>query len=124
MKKSIFIIAITLFSLNVFSQELNFKVKINSNNLIGYWKPNEQATQLFFWKDTKGNLQMQEICQTSGDELDLITLKVEKDKVFAVTTFAPKNYTVESTYYFLDNNTLVCVVEGEEGGILIYKRVK
>jgi hypothetical protein len=119
MKKAIFIIAITLFSLTITAQN-----KISIDSLIGYWKPNEQATQLFFWKDIDGNLQMQEICQTSGDELDLITLRVEKDKIFVVTTFAPKNYTVESTYYFLDNNTLACVIEGEESGILIYKRVK
>jgi hypothetical protein len=124
MKKVFFVIAITLFSLNVFSQGLNFRPKINTNDLIGYWKPTEESTQLFFWKDTIGNLQMQEISQTSGDELDLITLRVEKDKVFTVTTFAPKNYTVESTYYFLDDNTLACVVKGEESAVLIYKRVK
>ena len=119
MKKAIFIIAITLFSLTITAQS-----KISIDSLIGYWKPTEESTQLFFWKDIQGNLQMQEICQTSGDELDLITLRVEKDKIFTVTTFAPKNYTVESTYYFLDNNTLTCIIEGEEGGVLIYKRVK
>lgn len=118
MKKVFLIIAILMFSLNVQAQ------KINTDNLIGYWKPTQQSTQLFFWKDTKGVLQMQEISETSGDPLDLITLREENDKLFVVTNFAPEDYTVESTYSFLDENTIVCIVKGEENSTLIYKRIK
>ena len=66
MKKVFLIIAIALFSLNTFAQQ-----KINVDDLIGYWKPNEESSQLFFWKDTKGELQVQEICGSSGEPIDL-----------------------------------------------------
>lgn len=119
MKKVFLIIVIALSSFNVFGQQ-----EINTNDLIGYWKPTEESTQLFFWKDAKDNLQMQEISETSGEALCLITLRIEKSKVFTATTFAPLNYTVESIYSFLDSNTLVCLVKGEQDATLIYKRVK
>ena len=35
--------------------------KINTDDLIGYWKPDSASTQLFFWKDVNGELQVQEI---------------------------------------------------------------
>lgn len=126
MKKVLFIVAVTLVSSTLFAQELDSLgiKKININNLVGYWKPNEQATQLFFWKDDKDNLQMQEISETSGDALDLISLKIKNNKVIVVTTFAPNNYTVESIYSFLDEKTLVCIMQGETNSALIYKKVK
>jgi hypothetical protein len=125
--KKVFLIAVfALISSTVFAQGLNFstKQKININDLIGYWKPSEQATQLFFWKDLQNNLQMQEISQVSGQELDLITLRFEENKLIVVTTFAPLNYTIESEYYFLDKFTLACIVKGDNGGAMIYKKVK
>jgi hypothetical protein len=58
MKKVFFITLAALFSLNLFSQGLNFKQKINTDDLIGYWRPNEESSQLFFWKDINGKLQV------------------------------------------------------------------
>ena len=41
--------------------------KINTDDLIGYWQPDEESTQLFFWKDCDGKLQIQEICGSTGE---------------------------------------------------------
>jgi hypothetical protein len=119
MKKVFLIIAITLFSLNVFSQE-----KINTNDLIGYWQPDQESAELFFWKDVNGNLQTQEISSSSGLPIDLITLKINNNSVFIRTIFIPNNWVTENTYTFIDKNTLKCIVTGNGNGTIIYKKVK
>jgi hypothetical protein len=98
--------------------------KINTDDLIGYWEPNKESTQLFFWKDTKGALKMQEISEISGKPLDVISLRVNTDSVFARTIFIPNNWITESTYIFIDKNTLECVVTGDGEDIIVYTKKK
>jgi hypothetical protein len=119
MKKVFFIIGILLISLNVFAQS-----KINTSDLIGYWQPSEESTQLFFWKDTKGVLQVQDISGTSGDPLDVMSFEIYKDSVFVKTIFVKNNWIVESTITLLDKTTLKRVVSGKIPGIIIYKKIK
>ena len=124
MKKVFLIIAIALFSLTFFSQGLIIKEKINVSNLIGYWRPDQESTQLFFWKDINGKLQVQEISGTSGEPLDILNLKVNENSVYIKTIFKPTEWTTESTYTFIDNQTLECVVTGEFATSIIYTKVK
>ena len=124
MKKVFLIIVVALFSLNAFSQGLVLKKKINTNDLIGYWKSEEESTQLFFWKDSLGELQVQEISATSGQPLDLVTLRVDEKSIFIKTTFVPNDWTTENTFTFVDKKTLKCIVKGEISTILIYTKVK
>jgi len=119
MKKVFFIIGILLVSLNVFAQS-----KLNENDLIGYWQPIEESTQLFFWKDTKGVLQVQDISGTSGDPLDVMSFEIYKDSVFIKTIFVETDWIVESTVTLLDKKTLKRVVSGKIPGIIIYKKIK
>ena len=119
MKKVFLIIAITLFSLSTFSQE-----KINTNYLIGYWEPDQESAQLFFWKDADGKLQVQEISGTSGEPIDIITLKIENNSVFIKTIFIPNKWIVSSVYTFIDKQTLKCEVTGDAEATIIYKKKK
>lgn len=124
MKKVFLIIAITLFSLNLFSQGLILEKKINTNNLIGYWEPDQESAQLFFWKDADGRLQVQEISGTSGEPIDIITLKIEGNSVFIKTIFIPNKWIVSSVYTFIDKQTLKCEVTGDAEATIIYKKKK
>lgn len=124
MKKVFLIIAITLFSLNTFSQGLILENKINTNNLIGYWEPDQESAQLFFWKDADGRLQVQEISGTSGEPIDIITLKIEGNSVFIKTIFIPNKWIVSSVYTFIDKQTLKCEVTGDAETTIIYKKKK
>jgi hypothetical protein len=109
-----------LFStFSVFAQN-----KINTNDLIGYWRPTEESTQLFFWKNSEDCLQSQEISGTSGEPLDLLKMTTEDNKVVIVTRFEPTNYVVKSEYILLDKDTLICKIVGGNGDIIIYKKVK
>lgn len=119
MKKVFLIIAITLFSSNVFAQQ-----KINIEDLIGYWKPDEELSELFFWKNAKNQLQVQEISSTSGRPIDLIVLEINDNSVFIKTIFVPNNWITENIYTFVDNNTLKRVITGDGQGTAIYRRVK
>ena len=83
--------------------------QINTNDLIGYWEPNEESSQLFFWKDVDGRLQVQEISGTSGDPLDTISLRVNDNSVFIKAIYLPLNWVTECTYTFIDSKTLKCV---------------
>jgi hypothetical protein len=124
MKKVFLIIAITLFSLSTFSQGLILENKINTNNLIGYWEPDQESAQLFFWKDADGKLQVQEISGTSGEPIDIITLKIENNSVFIKTIFIPNKWIVSSVYTFIDKQTLKCEVTGDAETTIIYKKKK
>jgi hypothetical protein len=124
MKKVFLIIVVALFSLNAFSQGLVLKEKINTNDLIGYWKSEEESTQLFFWKDSLGILQTQEISATSGEPLDLITLRINEDSIFIKTIFTPNDWITENIFTFVDKITLKCVVDGKIKTTLIYTKVK
>jgi hypothetical protein len=124
MKKVFLIIAIALVSLNVFSQGLVLKKKIDTNKLIGYWEPDQESAQLFFWKDTNGRLQTQEISGTSGEPISLITLRVDNNSVFIKTIFIPNNWIVSSVFTFIDDTTLKCEVTGDAETTIIYKKKK
>jgi hypothetical protein len=124
MKKVFLVIAIALGSLNVFSQESTLKNKININKLIGYWEPDKESAQLFFWKDVDGKLQVQEISGTSGRPIDVITLRVEKNLIFIKTIFIPNNWTVSAVYTFIDDTTLKCEITGDAETTIIYKKKK
>ena len=117
--RSLLVIALLMLAVNVFAQE-----KLNTDNLIGYWKANEESTQLFFWKDVNEELQMQEISTTSGSPLDLLSLQVNLDSIIVKTIFLESNWVTESTYTFIDSNTLECIITGDGTGTVVYKKVK
>jgi hypothetical protein len=117
--KNLFLVLTLVFSSYVFGQ-----TKIKTNDLIGYWKPDIESTQLFFWKDTKGNLQMQEISGTSGQPLDILELRVDKNSVFVKTKFIPNNHITDCTLSLKDENTLICIVSGYEDTAITYKKIK
>lgn len=98
---------------------------INSDNLIGYWRCLDvEATELFFWKDLNGKLQVQEVSSTSGEPLDVITFRMDKDAIFMRTFFEPTNFASECIYTSIDNKTLKCELKGESEGLLVYTKVK
>ncbi len=120
MKKVILVIVCLLgFTSAVFCQNT-----LNKDDLIGYWKDNTNSTHLFFWKDTNGEIQVQEITATSGEPLDLIVLRVNEDNVFIATQFKPKNWIVESVYTFINKITLKCVVTGDAHDTIYYTKIK
>ena len=124
MKKVFLIIVVALFSLTSFSQGLVIKEKINTDDLIGYWQPDQESVQLFFWKDTLGRLQMQEISGTSGSPLELLVFKINENSVYAKTLFESTMWTTENVFTFVNKTTLKCVVTGDGFGTIIYKKIK
>jgi hypothetical protein len=106
-------------STSAFCQE-----KINTDDLIGYWKPNEKSSQVFFWKDINGKLQLQEICGSTGEPIDLISLKIKKDNIIARTIFIPNHWVTETRYTFKDKNTLECQITGDAETTITYIRIK
>jgi len=119
MKKVFFIATSLFFSLSVLSQE-----KLNTDNLIGYWVPDKESTKLFFWKDNNNVLQTQEISETSGKELQLISIKVQDTYILINTIFIENNWTVESKYVFINKNTIKCTVIGNYLDEIIYTKIK
>lgn len=119
MKKVFLIITIALFSLNAFAQKT-----INTDDLIGYWKANEKSTQLFFWKNIKGDLQVQEISEISGDSIDLVNLEINNDCLVIDTIFKPNGWTIKSVFTFVDQNNLKRDITGYSEGTLYYTKIK
>jgi len=119
MKKVFLIIVVTLFSFNAFSQK-----EINTDDLIGYWMPDEESTQLFFWKDVNGTLQTQEISGTNGEPLVLRDFRINKESIMIKTLFVQTNWTTINYFTFEDKDTLKCVTTGSGNGTIYYRRAK
>jgi hypothetical protein len=119
MKKAIFIIAITLLSLSVFSQ-----TKINTNDLIGYWEPDQESSQLFFWKNSNGDLQMQDICGSTGEPLQLIEFKINQNNIFVKEVSIENKWITASSFTIINKTTLQRVVEGDINVIITYTKIK
>lgn len=119
MKKVLFIIVVTLFSLNV-----NAQSKISSNNLVGFWEPDKHSSNMVFWLDAKNHLQMVEFDTIDGVPLRLLSMKVVNNELVVKTICDEKNWEIESTYTFIDNNTLQCTIKGPINGTVIYTKIK
>ena len=119
--KNLFFVFVFVFGIQttVFSQD-----KINIDDLIGYWQPDQVSSQLFFWKDVNGNLQMQEISGTSGDPIDLVSLKINDDSIVANTIYTPNHWETETKYTFKDKNTLESVICGDGEATITLIKVK
>jgi hypothetical protein len=119
--KNSFLLLVFVFSVSIptFCQE-----KINTNDLIGYWKPNEESSQVFFWKDINGKLQLQEICGSTGEPIDIISIRIKDDTVIARTIFIPNHWVTEGSFTFKDKNTLVCKITGDGEGTITYTKIK
>jgi hypothetical protein len=125
MKKLFFITATVLFSLNVFSQGLNLRPKINTNDLIGYWKSNQDSCGLFFWKDYKSNLHMGKTISGDISDLELVKFKINKNNIFSKTISEDNNCLVKSTYKLINANTIQCSsINNNTKVITIYTKTK
>ena len=123
--KKVFLISVAVLALAFVIFNLTNTKKINTNNLIGYWKPNEESSQLFFWKDTNGKIQVQEISGTSGEPIDVINFKIYDNYFLVKTIFKPNNWIANSEYTFVNDTTLSCIVNHPEGTTeLIYTKIK
>ena len=119
--KNLFLVLVCLFgaSTTAYSQE-----KIITDDLIGYWMPDEESTQLFFWKDVNGELQMQEISGTNGEPIDLLVLRINSNSVYAKTTYSKSNWVTENTFTLIDKETLQCDTIGAGTGTIIYRKAR
>jgi hypothetical protein len=119
MKKVFLIIVVALFSLNIFAQS-----KISSNNLVGFWEPDKHSSNMVFWLDAKHNLQMVEFDTMDGVPLRLLSMKIINDELVVKTICDEKNWEIESTYTFINKNTLQCIIKGPINGLVTYTKIK
>lgn len=120
MRKVILVLVFVFgISTNSFCQE-----KINIDDLIGYWKPDEESSQVFFWKDINGKLQLQEICGSTGEPIDIISLRIKDDTIIARSIFIPNHWVTEGRFTFKDKNTLVCQITGDGEATITYTKIK
>jgi len=119
MKKVFFIIVVALFNLNILAQS-----KINANSLVGFWEPDRHSSNMVFWLDAKNNLQMVEFDTIDGVPLRLLSMKIINEELVVKTICDEKNWEVESTYTFINNNTLRCTIKGPINGLITYTKIK
>ena len=122
MKKVFLIIVVVLFSLNISAQE-----DINTDELIGWWMPDQDSSQLFFWKDVKGDLQVQRISNVTGSPLVLRDFRVNLESVFIKSSLPSTDCTTLDYFVFIDRLTLECTstdVATKKTIKIIYSKLK
>jgi len=119
--KNLFLVLVCLLgvSTTVYCQE-----KFITDDLIGYWEPDQHATQLVIWRDVNSNLQMVEFSTVSGELLTLLSMKLINEELVVKSVFEEKNWNIESTFTFIDKNTLKCSIKGPIDGTVTYTKIK
>ena len=115
-------IILVLFALNLtntYGQE-----KFITEDLIGYWEPDKSSTHLVIWMDINKNFQMVEFSTISCELLTLLSMKLINEELVVKTVFEEKNWKTESTFTFVDKNTLQCIVKGPINDTVIYTKIK
>ena len=115
--KKLILGALLLLSMTSFAQ-------LKVNDLIGYWSSEEESTQLFFWKDVNGKMQVQDISAISGTPLDVLLFRIDKNSVYLKTIFLKNDWITERVFTLIDKKTLECKVTGDAEATIIYKKVK
>lgn len=100
------------------------KVKMNSDDLIGYWEPDQHATHMVIWKDVEGYYQVIQFSTNSGIPLEILEFTMYYDAIVLRTLFTSTNWTTKQVFRFVDKNTLQCEITGDGEGIVTYTKVK
>ena len=119
--KNLFLIIVFVLSVQnmIFSQN-----KINKDDLIGYWQPDQTAGQLFFWKDVNGDLQVQIISGTLGEPFETKGFKVKETFIDIIISMSEPKYSTKNHFTLINDTTLKCEVTGDWTGTLIYSKIK
>lgn len=119
--KNLFLFLVCVFGTSTitFGQE-----SINTDELIGYWMPDQTAGQLFFWKDVNGVLQVQEISGTNGEPFVVRDFRINEESIYVKITLPNTNYFAKNYFTLIDNKTHKCEVTGNWTGTLIYSKIK
>ncbi|CAN1556557.1 hypothetical protein MCEGE10_02421 [Flavobacteriaceae bacterium] len=119
--KNLFLVLVCVLgkSTTFFCQE-----KFITEDLIGYWEPDKSSTHLVIWMDINKNFQMVEFSTISCELLTLLSMKLINEELVVKTVFEEKNWKTESTFTFVDKNTLQCIVKGPINDTVIYTKIK
>lgn len=118
-------VAFLFLTLNVSAQ-----TEFNENSLIGFWQTKSSSTHMFFWKDTQGELKVQEVGNEDGGVYDSAIYFTEDNKlrIVSVNPVSKLEDYVESEYYLLNEDTLICRTVAkpgeEEDDFIVYKKIK
>lgn len=119
--KKIITAAILLITLAGTAQS---KVKMNPDDLIGYWEPDQHATHMVIWKDVEGYYQVMQFSTNSGIPLEILEFSMYYDAIVLRTLFTSTNWTTKQVFRFVDKDTLQCEVTGDGEGIVTFTRGK
>lgn len=123
MKKLFLSIAVLLTGLISFSQVQTNK-NINANDLVGFWKPQETAGNLLFYKGSNGELVVEEFENGSGEAFEITEFKVYKTYIIIKALFKETNWASESKYTFINKTTLKCRITNNDGTFtIIYNKI-
>ena len=119
--KNLFLFLVCVFGTSTiaFGQQ-----SINTDELIGYWRPDQKAGQLFFWKDVNGVLQVQEISGTDGEPFIVRDFRINEESIYVKLLLPATNYNTKNYFTLIDKKTLKCEVTGDWTGTLIYSKIK
>ena len=123
--KKVFLVATTVLVLAFVIFNLTSTKKIDTNNLIGHWNSDKESSNLIFWKDEKGRIQMKEISVSREEPIDVLEFKIYDNYFLVKTIFKPNNWVANSKYTFVNDTVLNCVVNHSKGTTkLIYTKTK
>jgi hypothetical protein len=100
------------------------KVKMNPDDLIGYWEPNQQSVHMVIWKDVNGEYQVMQFSTDSGKPLEILEFTLYYDAVVIRTLFVSTDWSTKQVFRFVDRDTLQCELTGDGEGLLTFTRGK
>jgi hypothetical protein len=129
MKNVFLTLGVLFFSLCSFSQE-----KIDADYLIGWWMPDKDYCDMFFWKDINGNLKVQQIDNLNGEPHVLGDFEINDESMFIRSVLFSKNSsdikdstTFSNIFTIIDDLTMQCVTtdfRNKEVTVMTYSRIR
>jgi hypothetical protein len=118
MKRTILILFVTLSSLSTVIAQTTKK------DFVGHWASNGTSTQCVIFLDKYDKLQYVEWDKSDGQDLEVLSLRYEKNTLFVRTRFKENNWIVTSELTLIDEFNMKAKIVGDANTTIQYKKLK
>ena len=121
MKKNLtFILLLALLSIG----NLLKAQSLDSKYFTGYWSSDKSSTRLVFFIDINDKLQLVEWDSKGGEEMEIIDMKIDGNKIKTTERFKSMNHVTFNEYILSDENKIENIISGDANTTIYFNRLK
>ena len=118
MKKSIFILIVTILSIS------SSIAQTTKKDFVGHWTTDGSSVECVIWIDKYDDFQYVSWDKNGGEGLEVLNVKHVNNNLIVRTRFKKNNWVVTKTFTLTDGYNMTAKFEGDADTILEYKKLK